>query len=130
MAGGAAPGGARAQVEPWHAAALGLMRQVVERMEANPPPTSEEVSVWFWNASRSGRLGVAQYLLERGADLNAIAPRSGDAPLDIARCGGQGMRFARVRSGPFPGGSCSLESGNGLMRPNPRGSLSQLPGDT
>jgi hypothetical protein len=93
MAGGAAPGGARAQVEPWHAAALGLMRQVVERMEANPPPTSEEVSVWFWNASRSGRLGVAQYLLERGADLNAIAPRSGDAPLDIARCGGQGMRF-------------------------------------
>ena len=34
-----------AQVEPWCAAALGLMPHVVERMEANPPPTSEEVRI-------------------------------------------------------------------------------------
>ena len=34
-----------AQVEPWRAAALGLMPHVVERMEANPPPTSEEVGI-------------------------------------------------------------------------------------
>jgi hypothetical protein len=33
-----------AQVEPWRAA-LGLMSHVVERMEANPPPTSEEVGI-------------------------------------------------------------------------------------
>jgi hypothetical protein len=34
-----------AQVEPWCAAALGLMPHVVERMEANPPPTSEDVGI-------------------------------------------------------------------------------------
>lgn len=79
-----------AHLETWHAAALGLLPNVVERMETAPPSASEEISSWFWNACHGGHLEVAQYLLEHGADFNWRAPWSGQTPLDIAHRGKHG----------------------------------------
>ncbi|WP_076865278.1 ankyrin repeat domain-containing protein [Bradyrhizobium mercantei] len=74
--------GARTQL--WHEAALGMMPEIVRRLEAAPLP-AEELSGPFWNACHGGQLAAAEFLLERGADLNWLAPWSGQTPLDIAK---------------------------------------------
>lgn len=63
------------------AAALGLLTQVREMSDVD----TEERSTALWNACRAGQLAVAQYLVERGADLNWVAPWSGETPLSAAR---------------------------------------------
>lgn len=73
--------GARTQL--WHEAALGMMPEIVHRLETAPLP-AKELSGPFWNACHGGQLAAAEYLLERGADLNWPAPWSGQTPLDIA----------------------------------------------
>ena len=67
-----------------HEAALGLMPAITARVEVDPPPQPEQLSGPFWNACHGGQLAVAQYLLAHGADLNWVAPWSGQTPLDIA----------------------------------------------
>ncbi|MDH2385065.1 ankyrin repeat domain-containing protein [Bradyrhizobium sp. CER78] len=67
----------------WQEAALGMMPEIVRRLETAALP-AEEISGPFWNACRGGQLATARYLLERGADLNWPAPWSGQTPLDIA----------------------------------------------
>jgi ankyrin repeat protein len=63
------------------AAALGLLPLVRELAGSNV----EDLSVAFWNACRGGQLPAAQLLIERGADVNWVAPWSGETPLDAAR---------------------------------------------
>jgi ankyrin repeat protein len=70
----------------WHEAALGLMPEIVRRFDIDPPPR-DALSAPFWNACRGGHLVIARALLERGADLNWVAPWSGQTPLDIAQDG-------------------------------------------
>jgi ankyrin repeat protein len=73
----------------WHEAALGMLPAMMRRFEADPIPQAETLSGPFWNACHGGQLAAAQYLLERGADLNWPAPWSGQTPLDIAEHVGQ-----------------------------------------
>jgi len=48
------------------------------------PPAPEEVTHGFWSACHDGQRQVAEYLLDRGADLNWIG-YDGLTPLDAAR---------------------------------------------
>jgi hypothetical protein len=73
-----------AQTLVWHEAALGMMPAIVRRFESASPPQADALSGAFWNACHGGQLAVAQYLLERGAELNWATPWSGQSALDIA----------------------------------------------
>lgn len=56
----------------WQAAALGLMDRIEARFAADPPPTADEITQAFWLACHGGQRSTAEYLLERGADINWI----------------------------------------------------------
>jgi ankyrin repeat protein len=62
--------GARTTI--WQAAALGLLDRVQEHCAHQPPPSPDEITNAFWAACRGGQRQTAEYLLERGADLNWI----------------------------------------------------------
>lgn len=81
----------------WHEAALGLMAVMAQRFTVNPPPQPGDVSGAFWNACHGGQPAAAQYLLERGAELNWAAPWSDETPLDIAEKGGHSDVVAWLR---------------------------------
>ena len=68
----------------WQAAALGIIERAVEFLVADPPPTQEELDEAFWQACHGGQLRMAELLLARGADINAIPGYSDQAPLDVA----------------------------------------------
>lgn len=74
----------------WHAAALGMMSLIEEHFAAAAKPTPEDVNAAFWQACHGGQRQAAEYLLERGADLNWIPKWGGKerTPLDIAKCSG------------------------------------------
>jgi ankyrin repeat protein len=78
-----------ARIETWHAAALGHLSDIERAVEAVPSPSTDELSVWFWNACRAGQPAVARYLLDRGAAPHWAAPWSGETPLEIAAKAGQ-----------------------------------------
>ncbi|WP_139857920.1 ankyrin repeat domain-containing protein [Bradyrhizobium ivorense] len=68
----------------WHEAALGMMAELARRFEADPAPDADALCASFWQACHGGQLAAAQYLLERGAELNWRSPWSSETPLDIA----------------------------------------------
>lgn len=74
-----------AQIEIWHAAALGLMDRVEQLFDAEPAPGQEQISHAFWYACHGGQLQTAEYLLEKGADLNWIPDWEDRTPLDTAQ---------------------------------------------
>jgi uncharacterized protein len=63
------------------AATLGLLDRVEQSL---PDATAEEVSRAFWGACHGGRRECAEYLLDRGAELNWIPPWERFTPLDAA----------------------------------------------
>ncbi|MEA2490606.1 MAG: uncharacterized protein QOH21_2398 [Acidobacteriota bacterium] len=65
-------------------AALGLTDRVASHFAADPPPSTDDVTNAFWNACRGGHRETAEYLLERGADLNWIG-HDHKTPLEMAR---------------------------------------------
>lgn len=65
-------------------ATLGLLDRIRARFETSPPPEAEDVSCAFWGACHGGRRDCAEYLLDRGAELNWIAPWEPMTPLDAA----------------------------------------------
>ena len=67
----------------WQAAALGLLDRVRGLCLHTPPPAAEQITNAFWHACRGGQREVAEYLLNRGADLNWIGYDS-RTPLDVA----------------------------------------------
>lgn len=85
-----------AQTAIWHAAALGLMNRVEHYFndgstrarhpwgQADPSP-QKDVTIAFWCACHGGQRAAAEYLLDRGAELNWISPWDGLTPLDAAR---------------------------------------------
>ena len=89
----------------WQAAALGLNRRVEECFTRNPPPAPDEITNALWCACHGGQLPAAQYLFDRGADLNWVG-HDELSPLDAANRSGalalvgwlceHGARSARV----------------------------------
>jgi ankyrin repeat protein len=73
----------------WQAAALGFMARVEASFASQSPPTADEITNAFWSACHGGQQAVAQYLLERGADLNWVG-YEGFTPLDAATRSGAG----------------------------------------
>jgi ankyrin repeat protein len=56
----------------WQAAALGLMGRVEECFASDPAPTPDAITNAFWSACHGGQLPAAEYLLDRGAELNWV----------------------------------------------------------
>jgi ankyrin repeat protein len=71
----------------WQAAALGLMDRVDEYFKSVPPPTPDEITNAFWCACHGGQSVAAEYLLDRGADLNWVGYDK-LSPLDAANRNG------------------------------------------
>jgi ankyrin repeat protein len=98
--------GARTTI--WQAAALGVLERVRDLCSTDPPPPRAEITNAFWNACRGGQQPTAEYLLDRGADLNWVG-HDGKTPLDAARdCGNEGfiqwLRSRGARSAVGAGG--------------------------
>jgi len=66
------------------AATLGLSDRVAEFFADAVPPPSGEVTAAFWGACHGGRHQCAEYLLDRGAEVNWIPPWENLTPLDAA----------------------------------------------
>ncbi len=66
------------------AATLGLSDRVAAYFAAATPPGAEDVTAALWGACHGGRRSCAEYLLNRGADLNWIPPWENLTPLDAA----------------------------------------------
>jgi uncharacterized protein len=54
------------------AAALGLTDRLEAAFATDPIPARDEVTSAFWSACHGGQRHAAEYLLDRGADLNCI----------------------------------------------------------
>ena len=67
----------------FNAAALGLLDRVREHLAASTDPA--EILSAFWAACHGGQQPTAEYLLQKGAELNWVAPWDGLTPLDAAR---------------------------------------------
>lgn len=63
----------------WQAAALGDQARVDEFLEADPTPSQEDLDEAFWQACHGGQRRMAEYLLGRGANIDAT-PDYADAP--------------------------------------------------
>lgn len=66
-------------------ATLGLIDRVDAAFDAAPAPTVEEINRAFWGACHGGRQNCAEYLADRGADLDWIPDWERLTPLDAAR---------------------------------------------
>jgi ankyrin repeat protein len=82
----------------WHAAALGLMDRIEAYFADGTPSAAhpwggaavtpaDDVNIAFWCACHGGQLVAAQYLLDRGVDINWVSPWDRLTPLDAARRG-------------------------------------------
>ncbi len=67
----------------WEASALGLLERVEGAFDADPAGSAENATPALWGACHGGHLDVAQYLVERGADVNWIG-WDDLTPLDVA----------------------------------------------
>ena len=76
-------GGARSTL--FESAVMGLLDRVTVALATDPAPTASDVDAAFWGACHGGRLGVAEYLRSRGANINWVSPWDGLTPLDAAR---------------------------------------------
>jgi ankyrin repeat protein len=68
----------------WQSAALGLSDRVQLHFTTDVPPSKRDVTNAFWHACRGGQRETAEFLLQRGADLNWIG-YDHRTPLDVAR---------------------------------------------
>ena len=67
-------------------ASLGLMDRVEVAFAADPPPGHDEVTGALWSVCNAGQQAAAEYLLDRGADINWVG-WDGMTPLDVAERG-------------------------------------------
>ena len=68
----------------WAAAGLGLLPWIERRLAEDPAPAQDEIDHAFWQACHGGQRRVAEYLLARGAAIDATPFHSDLTPLDIA----------------------------------------------
>lgn len=74
--------GARTTI--WQAAALGLLDRVKDYCEGLPPQPIGQITNSFWHACRGGQRQTAEYLLDKGADLNWVG-HDRKTPLQVAQ---------------------------------------------
>ncbi len=70
-----------AQATLWEAAALGLLDRVEQHVARGA--TADDITHAFWGACHGGQRATAEYLLERGADINWVG-HDDLTPLDAA----------------------------------------------
>jgi len=80
------------------AATLGLADRLEEHFAGTTPPTPDEITRAFWGACHGGREQAAEYLLDRGADVNWIPPWENLTPLDAAARENAGMLVQWLRA--------------------------------
>jgi uncharacterized protein len=68
----------------WHAAALGLTERVEAFFQAGQPPTLAEIDQAFWHACSAGQRRTAEYLLNRGANIDFVPEYAKATPLGAA----------------------------------------------
>lgn len=66
------------------AAALGLLDRIEAAFGSGSPPPADVVTEALWSACHGGQRQAAEYLLNRGGDINWVGWED-QAPLDIAR---------------------------------------------
>ena len=76
-----------AQANLWQAAALGLMDRVHDFFDAQAQPPANEITDALWCACHGGQQAAAEYLLDKGGDINWIGFDK-LTPLDAARRSG------------------------------------------
>jgi uncharacterized protein len=86
-----------ARVKLWHAAALGLTDAIEQRFAETPPPSPDEITEAFWQACHGDQQAAAEFLAERGADINWIG-YDDLTPLDNARRSGADSLAAWVEA--------------------------------
>ena len=72
------------------AATLGLMDRLEAYFTADSRLSGDDINRAFWGACHGGQQQAAQYLLDRGAELNFIPPWEEKTPLDAAERNGAG----------------------------------------
>ena len=82
--------------EPWQAAALGMTSLLATFFKEGSAPSSEKLNHAFWQACCGGYRRTAEYLLERGADLNWIPDYAKETALQVASDGMDTGREALV----------------------------------
>jgi ankyrin repeat protein len=70
------------------AATLGLMDRLERYFGGDAAPAPAEITRAFWGACHGGQRSAAEYLLDRGAELNWIPSWERMTPLDAARRSG------------------------------------------
>jgi uncharacterized protein len=75
-----------AKTTVWQASGLGLLAEV-ERHFSESPQEPQQITACLWHACRGGHLRAAQFLCERGADVNWLG-FDNKTPLDVARQSG------------------------------------------
>lgn len=68
----------------WQAAALGDQARVDELLGADPAPSQEDLDEAFWQACHGGQRRMAEYLLDRGANIDATPDYSDTPPVRVA----------------------------------------------
>ena len=68
----------------WEASALGLLDRVAGHFDSAPPPVPDEVTASLWGACHGGHRDVAEFLVERGGDVNWVG-WDDLTPLDVAQ---------------------------------------------
>jgi ankyrin repeat protein len=81
----------------WEASALGLLDRVESFFAADEVPAPDHVTASFWGACHGGHRDVAEYLLDRGAELNWVGWDE-LTPLDAAERSGADDVVAWLRS--------------------------------
>lgn len=72
-----------ARTDMWQAAALGLMPALETYFVGAVLPSQDDITNAFWSACHGGQRGTAEFLLDRGADLNWVGYDE-LSPLDAA----------------------------------------------
>lgn len=90
-----------AEVSLVDAATLGLMDQVSAFFNGSVQPDQENINVAFWGACHGGRHEAAEYLLEKGAEMNWVANWEPVTGLDTAERNGslELVQWLRERGG-------------------------------
>jgi ankyrin repeat protein len=76
---------------------LDRLRRLLEASFAGAAPAAVEVNRAFWGACHGGQRACAEYLLDRGADLDWVPPWEPLTPLDAAARGGADDLVAWLR---------------------------------
>jgi uncharacterized protein len=67
----------------WEAAALGDRPRVDELLGTDPPPAPADIDEAFWQACHGGQRRMAEYLLGRGASIDATPEYSHSTPIQV-----------------------------------------------